>query len=962
MNVRRKFVLFVLLGITVAASVKADGLFTTRDFINPPMAWRPVPLWFWNNAAVEGSQLESDLRNMVEQDRYGGCAILPFGENFRPSYLSEDYFSLYGRAVAKAQELGAQMSLYDEYGFPSGSMGAINGNGVTTFMNNHPGKTIKRLDKVEYALSPGRKFTLDLRTIPGTLMAVAGYSAVKKYSISLRPYIQNGVLTWTPPLSGGYGRWTLMVFTCVVDGDPNVDYLDADAVRLFVEDTHGQYYKHFPEAFGKTITSTFFDEPTLYRAQGRIWTDSFNEKFVERYGFQPDSLYPALWYDLGDQTPAARNMLFGLRAQLYAEGFMKTIADWATEHGILSTGHQDQEEIQNPTSVAGDLMLDGKYMTMPGIDKIGGGRPTENFYKVVSSSANNWDHPQVMSETYGAMGNISMELMYQVAIDQYTKGITNLIPHAVWYNDKNVTFLPELSWRNPLYNQGLRGFNTFLSRLRYVLARPSQHVADIAVLYPIHTLQAGHTLDGALGYYEGGVKVAGTDYDHISALLTDELGRDFTYLHPEVLDDRCSVDKDGVLTMSNPINTEHFNTIILPGIKVISRSNLLKIEEAWKGGAMVIFTTQLPKQSADPSATDEEIQAVVSRMLESETAVFVESPSASTLRAALAKSKVAADVSFQTSSHPFNYIHKVVEGRHVYYFGNIDGTQATCTIHLRENLSSAYWMDPRTGTVKQAELTRADGGTEVELTLLPSQSSFLIEGDAVEQNGGEAENPTTGYSYEIEMKVQVDRLSAGICFSGLDANNYNMWQINLEQPSNPRLRPHQWMNGSVSVLADISFGDKVRPSVGKAMTVRIVVLDESVAQTYIDGVLIDTRYGNFKYGKIGFREDHSDQYGQIEAARFDDICIRDGKGRVLYTQDFSSTNPFSSGVIQGGWLRVTGSMNGASYAWQQDYQQPTAIQTIHFTPKDRIYTLQGIPVARITSPGLYVVNGMKMVY
>ena len=89
MNVRRKFVLFVLLGITVAASVKADGLYTTRDFINPPMAWRPVPLWFWNNAAVEGSQLESELRNMIEQDRYGGCAILPFGENFRPGYLSE---------------------------------------------------------------------------------------------------------------------------------------------------------------------------------------------------------------------------------------------------------------------------------------------------------------------------------------------------------------------------------------------------------------------------------------------------------------------------------------------------------------------------------------------------------------------------------------------------------------------------------------------------------------------------------------------------------------------------------------------------------------------------------------------------------------------------------------------------------------------------------------------------------
>ena len=293
MNIGRRFFLLILFVISVVLPTWAGGLYTTRDFSNPSIQWGPVPLWFWNNASIDGTKLESDLRNMIEQDRYGGCAILPFGNNFRPNYLSEDYFFLYGRAVAKAQELGAQMSIYDEYGFPSGSMGAINGNGVTTFMNNHPGMTIKRLDKVEYALSPGRKFTLDLSTIPGTLMAVAGYSAVKKYSISLRPYIQDGVLTWTPP-SGGYGRWTLMIFSCVVDGDPNVDYLDSEAVRLFVEDTHEQYFKHFPEAFGKTITSTFFDEPTLYRAQGRIWTDSFNEKFVERYGFQPDSLYPAL--------------------------------------------------------------------------------------------------------------------------------------------------------------------------------------------------------------------------------------------------------------------------------------------------------------------------------------------------------------------------------------------------------------------------------------------------------------------------------------------------------------------------------------------------------------------------------------------------------------------------------------------------------------------------------------------
>ncbi|MBQ9820196.1 MAG: hypothetical protein IJM60_07945 [Bacteroidales bacterium] len=703
-------------------------LYTARDFEDPQMKWRPVPLWFWNNATVEGDVLASELENMVGLDGYGGCAILPFGERFRPAYLSEDYFDLYGRAVAKARELGAQLSLYDEYGFPSGSMGASNGNGVPTFMNRHPGKTIKRLDKAEYALQPGWEFTLDLKTVPGTLMAVAGYNAAEKKSISLRSCIRDGVLTWTPP--DGDGGWTLMVFNCVTDGDPNVDYLDPEAVRLFVEDTHEQYFKHFPEAFGRTITSTFFDEPTLYRAQGRIWTDAFNEKFMECHGFPPDSLYPALWYDIGGQTPSARNLLFGLRARLYAEGFMKTVAEWATEHGILSTGHQDQEEIQNPTSVAGDLMLDGKYMTMPGIDKIGGGRPTEDYYKVVSSSACNWDHPQVMSETFGAMGNIPVEQLYQVAIEQYSKGITNLIPHAVWYDDKGVAsyFLPELSWRNPLYNKELRPFNTFLARLRYILARPGRHVADIAVLYPIQTLQAGHTLDGALGYYNGGVAVEGTDYNRISSLLTDELGRDFTYLHPEVLDDRCSVDGDGILTMHNPVNTEHFSTIILPGVKVISKSNLAKIEAAWKGGANIIFTTQLPERSADPAASDEEIQAVVRRMMDSGTAVFVASPDAGSLSDALDRSRTAADVRFETDSQPFNYIHKIIGKRHVYFFGNIDDRPSSCTIRLREDIPAACWLDPHTGTATRAALKHGDGGTEIDLTLAPSRSSFLISG------------------------------------------------------------------------------------------------------------------------------------------------------------------------------------------------------------------------------------------
>jgi hypothetical protein len=41
-----------------------------------------------------------------------------------------------------------------------------------------------------------------------------------------------------------------------------VDYLDPEAVGKFITLTYEKYYARFPEHFGKTIDSAFFDEPT----------------------------------------------------------------------------------------------------------------------------------------------------------------------------------------------------------------------------------------------------------------------------------------------------------------------------------------------------------------------------------------------------------------------------------------------------------------------------------------------------------------------------------------------------------------------------------------------------------------------------------------------------------------------------------------------------------------------------
>ncbi|MCP4452474.1 MAG: hypothetical protein GY809_13515 [Planctomycetes bacterium] len=85
--------------------------------------------------------------------------------------------------------------------------------------------------------------------------------------------------------------------------------------------------------------------------------------------------------------------------------------------------------------------------------------------------------PTYLTDEYSAM--------YHVALEQYTKGINQSIPHAVWYDDSKVTFKLELSWRHEKYAGKLKQYNTTMSRLNLVLQNHGRHVADMAVLAPL---------------------------------------------------------------------------------------------------------------------------------------------------------------------------------------------------------------------------------------------------------------------------------------------------------------------------------------------------------------------------------------------------------------------------------------------------------------------------------------------
>ncbi len=274
-----------LLGM--CSKVPHDRLLTPETFARPPIRYWPRPLWFWNNTAVTEEGVVEQMQAMRDQCGYGGFGPLPFGKNFAPEYLSEPYLKVYGVMLTKARELGMTVSLYDEFGFPSGSVGAFaEGDDTPRFQRKYPELTIQRLDKTEEEITGPRAVILKIPQ--GKLMGVVAMDRAGLTRLDLTSRVMDGVLKWDAPP----GRWKVMAFTCVIDGKPIADYLNPEAAVKFTGMVHDVYYGRFKEYFGGVIGGTFFDEPSMFHAQFRMWTPLFNEKFIEKYGFSPGPFLP----------------------------------------------------------------------------------------------------------------------------------------------------------------------------------------------------------------------------------------------------------------------------------------------------------------------------------------------------------------------------------------------------------------------------------------------------------------------------------------------------------------------------------------------------------------------------------------------------------------------------------------------------------------------------------------------
>ena len=748
MNKLNRLLFFVLLIVGIQLTAQEKSADWKTSFANPPMQFRPVPFWHINGKLTT-SEIEKQMEAAKSLSGFGGVTVLPVSAGkqhptgkptpgMEPAILSDEFFSRYIDILEAAKKRGMQVILYDDIDFPSGSAGM-------KMKELHPDDMLKYLEKTDTLVNGRMNVELNLRNEP--LMSVVAMNVKTLERLNLAGFVKDKKLQW----KASAGDWRVMVFYCSNTTHKLVDYMSPASVAKYLPLTYGQYEKRFKDYFGTTIKQIFYDD-VGYVAKERGWTPDFNRKFKERTGKDPDLYYPALYEDIGPETAAARVALFDTRAELLAEGYPRLVNEWSEKNGLLSSGHPPGNYKIQPTDTNLDVFKFYRHAQVPLLDYIFYHTHGRDGFKLISSAADVYDRTVVAAEMNGAFleDKFDTTMLFRTAMDVFTRGVNFLIPHGMWYDyrPEAVRIPPLISSYSPTTGPALVNYSNFVARSCFLL-QGGRRISDIAILNPIASLQAYFKFNSGKKPW-GSYAPPETDYLAVGDLLTRQLHRDFTFIHPDTwTSDQCKLTRNAV-ELGNTVNFQSFKVLILPGGKVISLAALKKVKAWVEQGGKLIATSMLPSQSAE-FGKNQEVAALIQEMFGINPAaatsvktnakggqlVFIPKPDAANLSEAFDRMGLVADLIFESlpalndDKTEVSYLHKMKDNKNIYYIANSSDTPIKTVVELRGKLKPEFW-NPETGKI--APITDAvsvkhgkQRYTRFQLDLPAVKSVFVVE-------------------------------------------------------------------------------------------------------------------------------------------------------------------------------------------------------------------------------------------
>ncbi|MEA4823286.1 MAG: glycosyl hydrolase [Clostridiaceae bacterium] len=325
------------------------------------------------------------------------------------------------------------------------------------------------------------------------------------------------------------------------------DLLNPASTDAFLELTHDAHARAFGDAFASLLPIAFTDEPHVRADKGTIpWTNGFDKRFQERFGYDIMTRLPALFDDdlPGEDNRRARADYRDLLGEMFAENYFLPIRDWCHAHGILSAGHVGGDDVAFGNAKYGyhHILRCLRALDIPGVDAIwrqifpAPETPGRELYaprcanrlfpRYASSAAHQISSRFSLTESYAIYGSgLTYDQMRWVFAFQAVRGINLLNLMSMSYSYRGPM---AASCGRPTFSPLLPGaedialFNEWAARVCY-LNSSGKPVADAALYMPLQDIWPA----------DDAARMMAERFEQTGAAL-EAVGADF-----DVIDDDC---------------------------------------------------------------------------------------------------------------------------------------------------------------------------------------------------------------------------------------------------------------------------------------------------------------------------------------------------------------------------------------------------------------------------------------
>ncbi len=469
--------------------------------------------------------------------------------------------------------------------------------------------------------------------------------------------------------------------------------------KLYAEEFFGQFDRRFPGESGKGL-NFFFSDELGFGVDGRLWSPEFAAEFRRRKGYDITPELAALFNDIGPRTPKIRLDYSDVKVALTEEGFFKPVFDWHQQRGmIMGCDHGGRGK---RVDEFGDYFRTQRWNQGPGADQPGFGKDLIKA-KVAASIAHLYQRPRVWLEGfYGSGWGTTSEGLVDATFANYAMGFNLLGLHGMYYSTHGGWWEwapPDNTFRMP-YWKHLRGFMDCQQRLAYLLSQ-GDHRCDVAILYPVAPVEADL----------GGKEAVQAAFDTAGQIYSN--GIDFDFMDFE------SLDRARIIGSQLHVSGEVYRVLVLPGMRAVRHSTLMKAVEFHRGGGMVLAVGALPEASDRIGCDDPEVKAIVKELF----------PNGLT-------TDVAAQIPLRDYEGPGYILHRRIGPRDVYAVYN---APQGAEVFFRAGGHVELW-DPWTGAARPLSVISQDEhGTCLKLPLGEKEMQLMVFSPDEKGDGGQKE-------------------------------------------------------------------------------------------------------------------------------------------------------------------------------------------------------------------------------